>query len=897
MISCRFLRRSMFRGFFLISISLLWISCSNTKDTWVNRRFHNLSAHYNGYYNAGLKVQDGVEKLAASHEDKYDRTLAIYQYANAEKSKAIYPQMDDAMKRLGTVIQRHTIVDKRGNEKPNSEKWIDDNWLLYGQALFYKHQYFEAIEAFQYVEVTYKKDPNRHMGSLWLAKSYIQLTMMREAGDKLDYLRNQKDFPKKKIWEMEAVNADFNMQMRNFDKTIDHLLRASELAPKREDRIRFMFILAQLYQQKEEYKQAFDLYSRVIKMNPKYEMAFNSRINRARCYDAGGKGGETVRKELLKMEKDPKNKEYLDQIYYALAGLAQKEGNETEEMLLLNKSIQVSAGNQNQKALSYLAIGKIYFARPDYKNAQLYYDSTIANLSNDHPDYTEILTLRNSLTRLVKYLNTIAVEDSLQALSRLSVAELENLIDTKIHEEELLRAAQKKQDEEQQVNQIFEPTRNKDINDFNRATGSGWYFYNPQAMSFGLNEFIKKWGKRKLEDNWRRSNKATNFAPDLEVVEGDSLLSPEVEIKDPLLAAKKKRETMLKGVPSTPEALEKSTTKIIDAYYNAAMIYREQLNDPNASLEMFETLQQKYPGNKYEVQCYYLMFRINNQIGNTAKADVFKNLILTKYPETEYAEIIRNPNYAQDLAGKKSNLELFYEETYHKYLNGEYSTVMQRKAQADVQFPQNPLTPKFDMLRTLSVGRTQPLAMFEASLQDIIRNYSDDPVKDEAQNILDYVRGMKGTVPDTAKSEGAISPAPAPTPPAGDSLANLRLYSYFPDTTHYVIIIFQAIGGEVDGLKLKTKLSDFNSTNYGTKNYSISDLMFDHRRKVVLIKSFKNKKEALEYNTHMYNNDEVYGNINPNSYQQFVISVNNYPALIGEKKTDEYENFYRSFYQ
>ncbi len=838
-------------------------------------------------------MQDGVDKLALSHEDKYDRTLSVFQYANSEKSKAIYPQMDDAMKRLGTVIQRHTILDKRGNEKPDSEKWIDDNWLLYGQALFFKHQYFEAIEAFQYVETTYKKSPTRHLGSMWLAKTYLELTMIREAGNKLDYLRNQKDFPKKKLWELAAVNADFNLQTRNFDKTIEHLEIASKLAPKRKDRIRFMFILAQLYQQKEEFKKAFDLYSQVIKMNPPYEMDFNSRINRARCYDAGGKGGETVRKELLKMEKDPKNLEYLDQIYYALAGLAQKEGNQEEEMALLNKSIQVSAGNQNQKALSYLALAKIYFARPDYRNAQLYYDSTITNLSNDHPDYTETLTLRNSLTRLVKYLKIIQLEDSLQTLSKLSPDELSAVVNKKIQQDSLNVIDQKKLDEQQQVNQIFDQNRVKDVNTFNKASGSNWYFYNPQAISFGTNEFVKKWGSRKLEDNWRRSNKATVFSGGLEEEESDTTSTDEIEIKDPVLAAQKKRQDMMKVVPSTPEELEKSTTKIVDAYYNAAMIYREQLNDPKASAEMFETLLQKYPGNKFELQTYYQLYRNYNQQGNSAKADLYKNLILTKYPDTEYAEIIKNPNYAQEMASKKSNLELFYEETYHKYLNGEYTTVMQRKAQAEVQFPQNPLIPKFDMLRTLSIGRTQPLAMFEASLQDIIRNHSNDPVKDEAQNILDYIKGMKPAVTDTSQPSG-ILPS---TPVSSDSLANQRLYNYLPDTIHYVIVIFQAIGGELDGLKFKTSLSNFNSKYYGTKNFNITDLMLDHRNKVVIIKSFQNKKEALDYNTHIYNHDEVYANVNPNAYTQFVISVNNFPVLLKEKKTDTYDDFYRSFYK
>ncbi|MBP6648908.1 MAG: hypothetical protein KA281_05025, partial [Bacteroidia bacterium] len=146
MISRGIFRRNGWLAFLAIAtVSIFGLSCSNTKDSLWTRTFHNLSAHYNGYYNAGLKLEEGTDKLAISHEDKYDRILKVFQYANAEKSKAIYPLMDDAMKRTSNVIARHTIIDKNGNEKPNSEKWIDENWLLYGKGLFFKHDYFEAM--------------------------------------------------------------------------------------------------------------------------------------------------------------------------------------------------------------------------------------------------------------------------------------------------------------------------------------------------------------------------------------------------------------------------------------------------------------------------------------------------------------------------------------------------------------------------------------------------------------------------------------------------------------------------------------------------------------------------------------------------------------------------------
>ena len=68
-----------FRPLYILFFSAFWMSCSNTKDTVVNRTAHNLSAHYNGYYNAGLKLEEALEKLAISHNDHYDRVLTVFQ--------------------------------------------------------------------------------------------------------------------------------------------------------------------------------------------------------------------------------------------------------------------------------------------------------------------------------------------------------------------------------------------------------------------------------------------------------------------------------------------------------------------------------------------------------------------------------------------------------------------------------------------------------------------------------------------------------------------------------------------------------------------------------------------------------------------------------------------------
>ncbi len=866
---------------FMLVFCAGWISCSKTKNTFLNRTGHNLSAHYNGYYNAGLKLEEALLKLSLSHIDHYDRPLSVFQYADAAKSKAIYPELEDIMKRTSTAIDRHTMVDKRGNETPATEKWIDDNWVLYGKAQFFKHDYFEAIETFKYVEATYKKETGRHIASMWLAKTYLQLTELRQAEEKLDYLRNQSDFPKKNKWELDAVNADYYLQTKNYDKAIQHLERASVTAPEREQRIRFSFILAQLYQLKNDFRKGYDLYTKIIKMNPKYEIAFNARLNRARCYDSSIGSSESVYKELLKMEKDLKNLEFLDQIYYALAGLSKNEGKEVEEIWYLNKSVQSSVNNQNQKALSYLELAKIYYSKPDYRKAQGYYDSTITNIDKEYPDYNEILSRRNSLTKLVKNLKIIETEDSLQKLSKLSIEERAGVVEDFLTKEE---QQLKEQKEAEQANQIFSPGAQSGTGEINQATGSGWYFYNSQAISFGLNEFIKKFGNRKLEDNWRRSKKENAFAEEIKTEEFDSVFTQknDTTVKD----SRKRREEMMKRIPVTNEEIQKSDSKIIEAYYTVAMLYREQLGDLKASIETFEELLRRYPKNKYQLQSYYQLYRIYATLGNTAKSDYYKNIILNEHGDTEYAEIIRNPNYAIEKANTKSSLDLFYEETYRKYLNGEYASVISRKAESDIKFPQNILAPKFDFLKTLSIGRTQPLPVFEASLNDIIKNHSTDSVKDAAQEILDYIH-----------NKNISAPGDMPVSLPDTSAANKKLYTYFPDTTHNVVLIFQNIGGPLDPEKLKNKISDFNTKNFRSKNITLQEMLFDHRLKIFILKSFKNKQEALEYFSLFYDNDEIFIHVNPDAYEMYAISVNNLPMLLTQKKTDKYDDFYRGLYK
>ena len=872
----------------LLAAAAFIASCSTKKNTIFSRAYHNTTAHFNGYYNGTLKLKEGVDKLAGMHTDKYDRILSIFRYGDVQKAKSIFPEMDEVIKKSSLVIQRHSI-NLQGKEHC---RWIDENWLLIGKAQFFKHDYFSALETFDYVASSYPDDPSKYEALIWQVQTNIALTKFSSAEFTLDYLKAEEKFPKSLRGELEAVLADFYMQLRDYGKSAEHLAKAVPFTKDRDTRIRYMFILAQIYQHEGQLKSAFRFYSEVIRKNPVYEMAFNARINRARCFDSDDKRGKEVRRELVKMLKDEKNKDFLDQIYYALAGLSLSEKDTVKALDNLRLSVDKSKSNDNQKAISYLDMGKIHFAQHDYKAARTYYDSTMVFLSTDYPDYDMILNRRNSLTKLMKNLNTIAMEDSLQHLATLSQEDLndtlEQIAQRKYAEDELKKLKEKlKKEQEQQQSHQFAPSGSERENPFGntQSASGGWYFYNPQTVSFGFNEFLKKWGNRKSEDNWRRANKESVTANEQQAEgeegEADTTASKNDSVPDPDAKTKKVaalKKKYLEKIPLTEKMREASNRKIIDAYYNNGLIYKESLGDMYASAESFETMNKRFADNKYVLQSYYNLYRIYLAVDDSVKRDYYKNILLNQYPESEYAALIRNPDKSSVRLLSDSALNHYYESTYNKYMNAEYAEVIQRKHLSDSLFPANALMPKFDYLKTLAIGRTNNIQVFATALKDIIKNYPTDPVKNDAQAILDYINGVQ---------KDSVAQA---TPAAADSNA----FTYVPDTAHFTIITF--LQKDVSSESLKIKISDYNSTYYSLKQLKTSVQMLGKDRQLIIIEEFADKPSALDYTLALKEDETIFGSLTAGTYEIFSISAGNFIKLLKEKDIEKYLSFYDQNY-
>lgn len=890
----------------LFALLVMAASCSVKRNNVVSRTYHGTTTHYNYYFNARERVKQGAATLATAHEDKYDRVLSIFKIADVNKAKSVFPDMDEAIKKVSIAIQRHSIYTKSKSDQKLGErnKWIEDCYLLIGQAQYYKHDFWTAIETFQYTSAEYKDGDVRSDALIWLTRSYLELGKTTDAEYLLDFMKNDKNFPVRLKGEYAATAAHFHLMRNNIPKAIESLENAAAYTKKKDTRARYYFILAQLRQKQNELEPAFAAYSKVIKMNPPYELAFNARINRARCFDVNSVDAVKVKKELNKMLKDEKNKEYLDQVYYALAGIAQQEKNEPEAINYLNLSIRSSTANTNQKALSYKALGDIYYVRPEYILASDYYDSTITNLNNEHPDYFEILQKKNSLERLVSNLRIIMLEDSLQALSGLSAAEREARIDAVIARETEEQERIKKEKEEQQRIEEQQVTEEKLLKNQvrNPTTKPGgvqgaWYFYNQASLAAGVNEFMKKWGFRKLEDNWRRTEKESDGSVVAEeensgVTSIDSLADAQKALTDSLskLDASKRKEAYLKAIPEGSAALKESNIKLTEAYYNVGIIYKEQLANNKESVKAFETLDGRFPDNKYKLPSYYNLYRLYIAMNDSAAAEKYRSYLLTNYPESEYSKLINDPNYYATLKKKTQVLQVYYENTYRAYENGQYADVIERKAFFDENFPKNnPLAGKFTLLRALAIGRSQPVANFELALEDVIRGFPKDSVSIRAKDILEYIKKNRKPAGETTAATDSTSKANL------NEVIDKAAYNYAPDTPHIFLILIP--NDTANALSIvKPKLESFALANFPEAPLKAQQGNLDLNWKYLAVSGFQNKESAMIFYSMILEDNTVIGTLNTAITQFFVISPNNMSQLAISKDIPKYAAFFQEKY-
>ena len=882
-----FLKRPHILILFALFFILLFNACTQYKNKFINREYHNMTLRYNVYYWARESLKEGVQILEDAYKDDYTEMLPVFKYGDAITSKNIAQQMDRAIKKASEGIQRHAIKDKKSKiEIANTGRWVDDCWNTIGKAHFYKREFFTGIEAFEYVSSVYKSK-QKYEAQLWLMKSYNELNALSESDHYASLIKNDKRFPDEYKGHFHALYAEFYIKQGNglYNEAIVQLNEAIKKTKSKDSRARYRFILGQLYEEKNKPEQALFNYKLVVRLHPKsYDLSFYAKVKQA-LMRKDPESVEQAKQELVKMTKDFKNSDLLDVIYYTLGQIDENQNKIDDAFDYYTLSTQKSVSNPKQKAKAYLKLADISFEKENYVPSSRYYDSTLALVKENFPGYLDIKSKKVSLDTLVKNINTIKNQDSLQRIAAMDTLSrnkfIQKMIDAIIaHEQDSI---EKKQaaltaggGTPLSPNQAFTP----------QAVQSGngpaqWYFYNTALKVQGLNDFIKKWGSnRKNEDNWRRSNKTSfSFDETADVSKKDSLKGKGKDTVLPKIKDKHQIAYYLKNLPLTQGDIDSSNKKILDAYYGLGGVYKELLNNPKKSARAFEQMNERFPGSKYEAPAYYQLYRIYVQLKNDPKATDAKNFLITHYPKSDYTRIINDPDFAKSVNAKQSEVEAEYVIDYNAYLAKNYSEAYDGASNGLIKFGNGPLAPKFAYIKALSSGYLYGIDSLERNMISVVVKFpKSGGIYDMAKTTLEVIKKQK----QSALSIDTLTAKDLPD-------TSFKLNDKAP---HNCIIV---LSNTKDIEPLKIKISDFNKEYFSSNNYEIVPLIKDDKT-LITIRSFKNKDDAMGYYNFILTKPDIFAGIDKKNYYLIAITSENVGTLLKPGKIDEYKSFFDAKY-
>lgn len=866
--------RSLFQALLLV---VLATGCSQEKDAFLNRTFHKLTARDNGWFNANEKLNEVVAGIENAHLDDYDHVLPLFVYGTPEQARSAVPDLEKCIEKCSLVIERHSM-DIGGEEK---NAWIDDAYFVIAKSNFYKQNYYEAERGFNYIARRFKGGDRQHESQVWMARTAIQKEQYAKAQSALDKLRDEKALPKGfNHAELSAVQADLDLRRGRLDDAIMNLEHAVSIVKRKRERVRWAFVLAQLYERKGLEEKAIKQYAAVVKMAPPYEMAFHAQVFQALAYSKGN--SKLLRQKLNRMLKDEKHVDHYDMIHYALAELDLKERNKESAIAHLETSARVSTSDVKQKAKTWLRLADLYFDDRTYPSAQKYYDSTRTLMSELHPRFPEVETRAEVLGELVEQLDIIALEDSLQALAGLDEKELEKVLRAKIRERELEEAEKERLEADARERELNAPTSRPATPAPGSPGGRGnWYFYDPAQVARGTTEFRKRWGTRKNEDDWRRKDKSGQALATSMENEGAESLADALEQKEKGSEPWRDPEFYMKDIPRDDIALEASNSRICNALYVCGMIYKEQLKDTDNAIESFENLNSRFDECRYTPESFYQLYRIykeKEEVENYFAMDgmgsaFYAGVILERYPDSEFARLVRNPDALMADEARRQVEAAAYKEVYDRYRERMYTSVIMSCTRVMEDEPDNHLLPKYHMLRAMATGGLRDGAGFRSALEEITRLFAGT---DEAKAAQDLLNGL-----DNTSSQA---------PPKSTSTAHYRA----EQGKHYFALIVPNAGNDMS--VIKSKLSDMNASYFRQPGMEFSNTFLDPEHQIVLASFFTSKAKAMEFYDLFVNNRDVLAGVNDMGFAAFAISPDNYTQMYRNKDVEGYTAFFSKNY-
>lgn len=889
---------------------MLLAGCSTEKAKWANIQYHNTTCHYNVWWNGNESLKTGQQKLQKTAVDDYTRYIMPENTGTESDARAVNPEMDRAIEKGVKGIKKHSIFVAGEEHVP----YIKECYLLTAYATFYKHDYVSTVNTCNILVGQFSGTRAGDEAAVLLARCMTAEKRYAEAESTLDELVQRLakgNFSRSVSDKLYAAMVEATVPQEKFKKAVEYIHQAIGATRSNRTKARLTFLLAQIYQNMDKRTVAAKYYHEVLRYGPEYVMEFNARLGEASCADLEHSDIARLERQLDAMLADKKNEEYRDQIYFAKGEMYL--GVKDAQRACDNYRLSVTAATQNQaqRARSALRMGEVlYEVYENYDLAQRYYDTAMQCINSEYPRYDQIRRRHDVLTELVSYTRVYERCDSLLAVAAMPEGERMALIQATID-------TLNRREAEARERALLEEMQNESRAQMNTLKGD-WYFYNAQTVQRGKETFRQRWGVRTLEDLWFLSSKPAGInmafadgqdgAVDTEEEETDTTattVSPKGDPNDPHNVA-----YYLKDLPTTQAQIDSIDSLIAPALLGAGYLFYDGVHNVQRALECYLRLANDYTTYPDVVQAFYMLYRIFDRQGNTPQANYYRDMVLMGFPDSDYANLIRDNEFYKELMRRDRKIEEDYEEVYEHYTKRHYKRVLALVADADELYPGNSALGRFHYWKGLSMAamgnRSEAISHFRGMLAVLPANDSLVPLVeaqigllssdsstariasaagDETITVADEQRAtMRRTQPTTTAQAEEEDELPAES----------QVYRHRKGLQHYVIIVVN--DRRVKATELQYRISDFNTQYYSNSGYKVNAMLFTDSTQLITIHRFVNEEEAMRYYNHLAQNDSPLGNLNASDYQLFAISTQNYSTFYNRRNPAAYVPFFEKYY-
>ena len=896
------------------------VSCSTKKNTGTTRRVQAFKAKYNTYYNGNQAFIEGVESQCEGNKDNYMEFLPFYMTGNAATRKLGSGQFDRAIEKCQKTIKLHSITKKpelsarqRRSVKGKAllalkeyNPFLHKAWFLMADAQFRKGDYFEAASTYAYIQRLFPTRPNIVARARVLeARCYAEMDWYYDAENLIS--RAERDsFPTSLEPAKAAVLADCQIRQQQYEEAIPNILKAVKKQKGSLEKARLYFLLGQLYHHTGQDRLAYKAFKKVCSKNPPYELEFNARIKQTEVLSKGQ--SRQMISKLRRMARSDKNKDYLDQVYYAIGNIYLAQGDTVHALYAYRDGVEKSTRGGIEKGVVWLRLGQLYWDKEEFVKAQECYAGALGLYDKDRDDYEAVADRAKILDELLPYAQAVELQDSLQALARMD--SLERMRKIKLIIEEVKR--KEKEEERQntrntQETQTSQKTGQGQTNRTGTQTKAEWYFYNPTAVANGKKEFQRRWGQRVLADDWRRSNKTVLATGDLDSEDrGDEELSDSIandstqtldgnrltEGDQEALDKQKEYENdshrpeyYLKDIPLTDEQKEASDKLLAGGLYNSAVIYKDRMDNFSLAERTFQRICIDFPDFEHLDETYYNMFQLYSRYGRLDDAADYKNKLLKEFPDNEHAKIIADPEFEFKARYGVAQEDSFYQDAYNAYVGEDYDRVIADVEHAGVRYPEGANRARFMFLNAMSRLNKGETRQFMSAMKEIVEKYPQSTVSELAGL---FVKGMQdgrllqggrmnnGSVWE--RRRGYIE---------GDSL--MADTSFIDEKNCNWLFLIAYESGSVNENRLLFEMAQYNFSSFTVKNF---DMEQEKGTDISLLKisTFMNYDEAYIYLHRLTNNKTMMGRLE--GLKLFIISEENLARIARGLSYADYFEFY-----